>query len=166
MFKQALRLVFRKDDPTSTDVHVDVPLGNDEPKRKKKIADVDDAEVKFLKADDDQRIVYGIVLEPDVEDTQGDVISKEDIEAAAHRYVYRHIEPGIVGDQHRKPAPDVVRPVESFIAPCDFEMNGQLVRKGSWVLAAHVPDDDLWQQVKDGRKGGWSVGGIGKRTPL
>jgi len=160
-------LVIHKDAPTATDVHVDVPLGEAKPKRKRKKGDVVETstpELSVLKADDEARVVYGIVLEPDVEDSQGDVVSKEDVELAAHRYLYQQ---GLaIGDQHAKMAPGTVRPVESYIAPCDFSMGGQVVKAGSWVLAAHVPDDNLWEQVKKGHKGAWSVGGSGKRSPL
>lgn len=156
----------RKDSPTVTDVHVDVPLGSDQPKKKRKKGEPAEPEITVVKADDEQRIVYGIVLEPDVEDSQGDVVSKADVELAAHRYVYQNIRPDIIGDQHGKMAPPSVRPVESFIAPCDFEMGGQSVKKGSWVLVGKIDDDSLWQQVKKGDKGAWSVGGTGKRSPL
>lgn len=157
-------LVLHKDAPTATDVHVDVPLGSAQKKKRRKKGEPAEPELSVLKADDEARVVYGIVLEPDVEDSQGDVVSKEDVELAAHRYLYQQ---GLaIGDQHAKMAPETVRPVESYIAPCDFEMGGQVVKAGSWVLAAHVPDDNLWEQVKKGHKGAWSVGGSGKRSPL
>jgi 8-oxo-dGTP pyrophosphatase MutT (NUDIX family) len=157
-------LVVHKDAPTPTDVHVDVPLGSAQKKKRRKKGEPAEPELSVLKADSEQRIIYGIVLEPDVEDSQGDVVSKEDVELAAHRYLYQQ---GLaIGDQHAKMAPESVRPVESYIAPVDFEMGGQVVKAGSWVLAAHVPDDNLWEQVKKGHKGAWSVGGSGKRSPL
>lgn len=153
-----------KDDPGSGSVHIDDASGEigvdagDGKKRKRR-------KVSILKADEERRIVYGVVLEPDrmEGDTQGDVVSKEDIELAAHRYLYRR-EP--IGDQHGQMAPPTVRPVESYIAPCDFELNGEPVLKGSWVLVAHVPDERLWEQVKKGEKAAWSVAGTGRRSPL
>lgn len=157
-------LVISKDSPTTSAVHVNRPLGSDQATRQEEDDEkLDDIDVTILKADDEQRIVYGIVLEPDVEDSQGDVVSKADVELAAHRFLYGQVP---LGDQHQRLAPASVRPVESFIAPCDFELGGQTVTKGSWVLAAHVPDDDLWSQVKKGEKGAWSVAGSGHRTPL
>jgi hypothetical protein len=162
---------FRKDQPSDSDVHVDVPLGVELVRRKRKKKaddepneDESDVGAEILKTDDEQRIVYGIVLEPDVEDSQGDVVSRDDVELAAHRFLYQQ---GLaIGDQHRSLAPSEVRPVESYIAPADFEMGGQTVKKGSWVLAVHVADDDLWQQVKKDQKAAFSVGGTGKRAPL
>lgn len=152
-----------KDDPGSSDVHVDTPsdeisvagLDGDQKKRKRK--------VQLIKTDDEQQIVYGIVLEPNVEDSQGDVCSPEDIEKAAHRFLYANRPIGI---QHGVMAPDSVRPVESYIAPADFELGGETVRKGSWVLVAHVPDESLWDAVKKDGFTGWSVAGTGIRSPL
>lgn len=152
-----------KDDPGSSDVHVDTPsdeisvagLDGEQKKRKRK--------VQLIKTDDEQQLVYGIVLEPNVEDSQGDVCSPEDIEKAAHRFLYANRPIGI---QHGVMAPDSVRPVESYIAPADFELGGEMVRKGSWVLVAHVPDEALWDAVKKDGFTGWSVAGTGIRSPL
>lgn len=154
-----------KEQPAAGDVHVDTADGEfgQQTQRKKRKPKGGDVEVTVAKVDEAQRLVYGVVLEPDVEDTQGDVVSKEDVEAAAHRYLYGR---NPIGDQHLRAAPGTVRPVESYIAPCDFQMGSQTVRKGSWVLVGKVADDDLWQQVLKGEKGGWSVGGTGRRSPL
>ena len=162
---------FRKDQPADSDVHVDVPLGVELVRRKRKKKSEDDPNedesnvgAEILKTDDEQRIVYGIVLEPDVEDSQGDVVSKDDVELAAHRFLYQQ---GLaIGDQHGTLAPPDVRPVESYIAPVDFELGGQVVKAGSWVLAVHVPDDSLWAQIKKDQKGAFSVGGSGRRSAL
>lgn len=156
-----------KEQPTAGQVHVDSPSGevavDYTPAGKKKRR----RPVDVVKADDEQRLVYGVVLEPDSEDRQGDVISKEDVELAAHRFLHATQRAGVqMGDQHRRLAPADVVPVESYIAPCDFQMGGQTVKKGSWVLVTHVNDDDLWGQVKKGMKAGYSVAGSGRRAAL
>lgn len=159
----------RKDAPAASDVHVDSTDTGDQPaapRKRKRKPPTDEADVEVVKADAARRLVYGVVLEPDVEDTQGDIVSPDDVEKAAHGYVYDHIRPDIIGDQHRQAAPPTVRPVESFVAPCDFTMGDQTIRKGSWVLVGKIDDDELWQQVLAGQKTGWSVGGVGRRVPL
>ncbi|MBC7340960.1 MAG: hypothetical protein H5U02_00640, partial [Clostridia bacterium] len=114
----------------------------------------------ILKADEERRIVYGVVLEPESVDSQGEVISAEEIEKAAHKFL---VKSRVVGDWHRKKAQGEV--VESYIAPDDFEMGGQKVKKGSWVLAVHITDDELWRKVKEGEYTGYSVGGFAVREP-
>lgn len=122
---------------------------------------------QVLKADDERQVIYGIVLEPDVEDSQGDVVAAEDIELAAWRFLYTRAP---IGLQHAVEAPESVRPVESFLVPSDFVVDTprgpELVRRGSWILAVHIPDPELWALAKNGGFGGWSVAGMGRRTPL
>lgn len=122
--------------------------------------------VRIAKVDEEKRLVYGVVLEPDVEDKDGDVVSKEDLELAAHRYLYQRRG---IGLQHLAAAPATVRPVESYIAPCDFsypENPDHVIRKGSWVLVGHIPDETIWKAVQDDVFTGWSIEGTGVRTPL
>lgn len=113
----------------------------------------------IFKADEEKRIVYGVVLEPETEDSQGDVISAGEIEQAAHRFL---VESRVIGNRHRGPAEAEL--VESWIVPDDIEFEGQHVLKGSWVAAVHVSDDNLWEKIKSGEYTGFSVGGWGERA--
>jgi len=115
----------------------------------------------ILKADEERRLVYGVVLEPDTVDSQGDIISAAEIEKAAHKFL---VKSRVVGDRHSKKANAEV--VESYIAPDDFEMGGQKVKKGSWVLGVHISDDRLWDAVKKREYTGFSVGGFGIREEV
>jgi uncharacterized protein YjbK len=49
-----------------------------------------------------------------------------------------------------------------------MEYNGKLthVNKGAWVAVTHIPDDEIWNMVKSGQLGGYSIKGIGKRTTI
>lgn len=116
--------------------------------------------VKFASLDLEKQVVYGIVLEPDMVDKQGDIISKEEIEKAAWKYA---LTPMVIGSGHKKQAK--AKPVETYLAPVDFELGGQTVKKGSWVLAVKVMDTELWQLVKDGDFMGFSIGAMGRRSP-
>lgn len=118
--------------------------------------------------DDARRIVYGVVLAPDIVDSQGDIVKAEEIERAAHRWLteYRGQDvqhSGVTKNFDGKP---IAEPVESFVAPQDFEIAGATVVKGSWVLATHVHDDDTWDRVQKGALGGYSIEGTGVRTPV
>ena len=126
-----------------------------------------DKDVGFLKANDEKQIVYGIVFEPDFEfdpdqtfkDTQ--TISKEDIEDAAHDYLV-NMRKGLNQSHqklsHREAVDHKTDIVESYIAPVDFEMNGVLVKEGTWIVGMKIYDKDLWQQTKDSITG-FSAGG-------
>lgn len=119
--------------------------------------------VPIIKADKPKQIVCGVVLSPDEADSQGDVMSAEDIEEAAHFYM---AESRVVGKEHSSPVDAV--PVESYIAPQDFEWpdmgyGPQTVKKGAWVLAVRIEDKKQWAKIEDGEYQAFSVGGFGLR---
>lgn len=114
--------------------------------------------------DDEKRLAYGIVLKPDVVDAQGDIMTADEIEKAAHEFF---INSRIMDLQHKEDLPsDRAVPVESFIAPDDMTINGYPVAKGSWVMVTHIPDEAIWTQIKKGRIMAYSIRGLGKRTPV
>ena len=110
----------------------------------------------------DERFVFGIVLEPEVVDAQGDIYSAEEIRQAAHRFMEEF---GGLGLMHQVRVNDQVKVLESYLAPIDFELGGVSVRKGTWLLGVHVVSDELWGQVKDGTLSGFSIGGTARRVP-
>lgn len=115
----------------------------------------------FLKRDDVKRLVYGVVYEPDVVDADGEFSIPEEITKSAHRFLadYR-----VMKVQHLTKN-ELIEPVESFIAPVDFEMGGQLVKTGSWVMVSRVLDDEVWGLVVKGELTGYSMGGYATRVP-
>ena len=120
-----------------------------------------DRQVKITKSDIDRRLVYGVVLEPEVVDAQNDVVSVDEIENAAHNYL---IKSRMIGDQHNKPAKADI--VESYIAPADLDIGGQHIKKGSWVMVTKVHDDRMWTGIKKGSYTGYSIGGYAVKEPL
>tara|TARA_B100001123_G_scaffold170526_1_gene196181 strand:- start:38232 stop:39752 length:1521 start_codon:yes stop_codon:yes gene_type:complete len=120
-----------------------------------------DRQVKIAKSDADRRLVYGVVLEPEVIDAHNDIVSIDEIENAAHNYL---IKSRMVGDQHSKPAKADI--VESYIAPADLDIGGQQIRKGSWVMVTKVHDDSMWSGIKKGAYTGYSIGGYAVKEPI
>lgn len=119
--------------------------------------------VRLIKADTtEERFVLGVVLEPEVEDSQGDIYSAAEIRRAAHKYMEDARNLGIM---HRQLANDGMVILENFIAPVDFEMNGERVRKGTWLLGIRVKSATLWAKVRSGEFTGFSIGGSAIRTP-
>jgi len=78
-----------------------------------------------MKKADERQIVYGIVLEPETGDSQNDVISANKIEKAAHYYMEHH---RLMKEQHDQENL-LLSPVEPYIAPADFVIGEQRVRK-------------------------------------
>lgn len=121
-------------------------------------------EARIVKADDERHIVYGVVMEPDVYDTQSDITDEIEIEKAAHEFM---ISSRMMDKQHKDVlSADVAVPVESYIALADFDLGGETIIKGSWVMATYIPDDDIWQSVKKGEINAYSIRGFGVRTPV
>lgn len=124
-----------------------------------------EAEYQIVKADDEKRLVYGVVYEPGVVDIQGDYTTAEEIEKAAHRFM-ENLQRGkaFVDINHSDQPIDAVV-VESFVAPCDFVYDGSsfVVRKGSWVAVTHIRDEKVWELVKSELKG-YSMAGTGRRV--
>ncbi|MFP7170779.1 XkdF-like putative serine protease domain-containing protein [Terribacillus sp. 7520-G] len=106
------------------------------------------------KDEEEQQLVYGVVYEPDVEDSHGDFMTAPEIEKAAHGFMKdaRNID-----TQHDFQA-GVGEVVESYIAPCDMEIGGHDIAKGSWVLVTKATDE-IWQSIKKGEYTGYSMAG-------
>ena len=108
------------------------------------------------------QIVYGVVLTPGVTDSQGDDASAQEIEKAAHRYLVESRK----HDVQHSGTPADVNTVESYIAPQDLTLFGQKVLKGSWVMATHIADPDVWQRVQKDDLTGYSIAGTAIREVL
>lgn len=112
-------------------------------------------EVSVLtKAEDAHRLVYGVVYEPNTPDAHQDFMSAKEIERAAHGFMKdaRHI------DKQHDFQHGVGEVVESYIAPADFEVGGELIRKGSWVLVTKA-SQEIWDQIQKGHITGYSMAG-------
>lgn len=99
----------------------------------------------------EQRIVYGEVYAPNRPDAQGEFMRADEIRKMAHNFVKsKKIDQIDVMHNNQLVACNIV---ESFIArdnDIDF-------LAGSWVIGMHVPDDDLWEQIKKGEINGFSM---------
>jgi DNA adenine methylase len=110
----------------------------------------------------DERFVLGVVLVPEDVDAQGDIYSAQEVRNTAHLFMEEYRGLGLM---HRHRVNDQVKIVESYVAPGDFEIAGQSIRKGTWLLGVRVLSDALWEQVKDGTLGGFSIGGSARKLP-
>lgn len=110
----------------------------------------------------EQRTVLGVVLEPETFDSQNDIYSEEEIQKTAFRFMEHYQQFGLMHEQIVR----TVRPLESYLAPVDFEIEEQKVKKGTWLMRVRVVDPDLWAAVKSGKLTGFSIGGSAIRKPV
>lgn len=119
----------------------------------------------ITKAEEEQRLVTGIVLQPEVVDAQGDIYSEDVIKEAAHNFLADYNAGNVMGFAHK----EFDKPIdlcESYVAPSDIELDGKPVKKGTWVMTVKVLDDDIWEKVKAGKVKGFSIGGVAKVKKL
>lgn len=50
--------------------------------------------------------------------------------------------------------------IESYLLPLDGVLNGHFVQKGTWLITLQVHDEELWEQIVDGRINGISIGAM------
>jgi len=119
-------------------------------------------EISVIKVDsEEERTVFGIVLEPETIDSQNDIYNEDEIRKTAYRFLERYQQFGLM---HQDIIQSIL-PLESYLAPVTFDMRGQSVKKGTWLLRVRVLDDRIWEDVKSGRLTGFSIGGSALRTP-
>lgn len=113
---------------------------------------------RILKADTNSHYVTGIVYEPMVEDTQGNYMTEEEITKAVYWFAKNGNQ---VDLQHCFNKCDGADVVESYVAKCDMEIEGQPIKKGTWLMTMEISDDDVWDSIQKGDITGFSMGGVG-----
>ena len=113
-------------------------------------------DLPIYKLDDEERIVMGVVYEPDIVDAQGDSASGPEIRKAAHRFMQ---ESRMIGVMHKDSASGKIDIVESYTAPVSFRLGKQQISKGTWIMVLKVKDDEIWAGVKSEKYTGLSMSG-------
>lgn len=104
----------------------------------------------------EERYVLGIVLEPETVDSQNEIYSHDVVRKTAHGWMEFF---GNLGNMHREIITGKVKVLETYLAPIAFDMDGQHVKKGTWLMGTRIIDNELWSDIKDGRITGYSIGG-------
>jgi len=121
--------------------------------------------VPIEKINDEKQTITGVVLQPEIVDAQGDIISKKVIEDAAHNYLSGYNRVTKLGLMHKDFKPQFEL-YESFIAPVDLVIGTKQVKAGSWIIVIHVLSSKVWKQVKEGKLTGFSIGGKAKVSKI
>lgn len=114
-------------------------------------------QTNIKKSDDELQIVWVELYVPDVPDTDHDYMTAEEIMKMSYRWMSKSNMHCIDIEHNCENTSSFV--VESFIArkgDPDFI-------EGAWVTGIHVPDSDLWSQVRKGQFNGVSMYGLARR---
>lgn len=118
--------------------------------------------VDIAKASEEEQTVTGIVLQPEVVDGQGDIMSSDVIKESAYNFLAGFNATTKLGLQHSTFPKGKLALVESYLAPMNFVLGSKTVKQGSWVMTVKVLDAALWKKVKEGKITGFSIGGRAK----
>jgi len=120
----------------------------------------DNRSVSLLKnsMDNEKRLVYGVVIEPKLIDTDNDWTDEKEIENACHMFMKYFQESGI---DHEFVVEKGLKIVENYIAQSNFNINGVVIKKGSWIMVHYVENDEIWERIKNGDLNGYSFEGLG-----
>lgn len=113
---------------------------------------------RIVKADAESHYVTGIVYEPLEEDSHGNFMTEEEITKAAYWFAKNGDK---VDLQHSFEPLDGAVVVENWIAKADFEIDGEAIKKGTWLMTVEVADESVWDGIAKGNITGFSMGGLG-----
>lgn len=113
---------------------------------------------RIVKADAETHYVTGIVYEPMAEDSHGNFMTEGEITKAAYWFAKNGNK---VDLQHSFEPLDGASVVESWIAKADFDIDGETIKKGTWLMTVEVADESVWDGIEKGEITGLSMGGFG-----
>lgn len=128
-------------------------------------------DVEICKADDIEGFVTGIVLMPDIEDLQGQVISKEEIRKAMVYYMLNHqqfdimhnekvLKSSLTDGEERQ-----VALIQNVQLEQEVKYGDKTVPAGTWIQETYILDKELKKSVKNKTLKGYSVFGTADITP-
>lgn len=104
------------------------------------------------KTDVELRMVWGEVYAPNRPDSDGDFMSAESIRQMAFDFALKN-KFDQIDVQHDNITTPGVQVIESFIS----RKNDPDFIEGAWVIGVYVPDNDLWNKIKNGELNGFSL---------
>lgn len=125
-------------------------------------------EAKIVLKAEAERYILGKVLVPDDVDSQGDVYSEEEVRKAAHWWMENS---SMFANRHTFQGGQLVAKedmvvLENYIMPADCVLEGNPIKKGTWMCAARVASDELWEQVASGALNAFSIGALSEIKTL
>jgi Putative phage serine protease XkdF len=112
--------------------------------------------------------MFGVVMMPEVPDSDGIVTSAEEIESANFGFMKDF---QVSGFMHTKNVTEVVKIIQNVIAPVDIEFpledgTTKAIAAGTWYQELYTDDPDLVGRVRKEQITGLSIGGFAKEVPI
>ena len=124
---------------------------------------------RIVKQDVQQQVVTLPVLIPGVVDSQGDLMTAEDVQESAWQFSkdYSVGEAELGLDHEGAPLSRAeAAVVESWLEKADIAYGETFIPKGSWMVSIHVKNDAVWDSLQSGQRSGASIDGTGFREPI
>jgi hypothetical protein len=103
-----------------------------------------------------------VVLVPNEADLHGDIYDEEEVRKACHNFNKFCRKANLF----HKTETDTFEFAESYICPADTEIEGHLIKKGTWLTTIQCLDDTLWGYIKSGKIKSVSIGAQARVTNL
>lgn len=113
---------------------------------------------QIVAKDAEHHFVTGVVYEPMAEDAHGNYMTEEEITKAAYFFAKSGAKVDLQHNFEPLPGAEVV---ESWVAKADFSIDGEPVKKGTWLMTVELSDGTLWNAIEKGEITGFSMGGVG-----
>ena len=114
---------------------------------------------RILKVDSEHHYITGVVYEPMEEDSHGNFMTEEEIVKAAYWFAKNGDK---VDLQHSFEELSDAVVVETWVAKSDMVIEGEEIKKGTWLMTVEISDADVWDKVQKKEITGFSMGGVGK----
>ena len=115
---------------------------------------------------EEERVVYSVVCAPEIADSDGEILTAEEIRHAQQKFMeeYQHIDKDHDYAKYSS-FENVGNVVESYITDEDMTKEALTgvkltIPKGSWIIGIKVTNDDLLDKIKKGIYPGVSVTGV------
>lgn len=101
-----------------------------------------------------------IAMKADSTDLHGDATSKDEVRKAKESFNKAWVKGQKLENLYHITSTDSFTILESYLAPCDMILKGNLVLEGDWLMTLQINDASLWELVKSGEINGISIGAL------
>lgn len=103
-----------------------------------------------------KQVTYVAML-PDSVDLHGDYTSADEVRKAKESFNKSAQRANLF----HMAMTDSFEVIESYLAPCDFTLNGYEIKKSTWLMTLQVKSDSVWDMIKNDEITGISIGAMG-----